>query len=140
MAAVCAAICCACRCERCRAEEQLGQALNNKLKSGNTAAARMGPQIAAAASAFDKAAADKAAADEAAAAAADTTTSPPPPSPPPPAAAGGGDDSREVLQRCAGRLSSIIQEVEGAVDHPEIPARAAAWAHASMYQVWVCVG
>jgi hypothetical protein len=115
------------------AEEKLGQGINNKLKSGNTAAARMGPQVGAAAGAADKAAADKAAA-------VDSTA--------PPAAAGAagggatggaGAESRQVLTRCAGRLSSIIQEVEGSVDHPDIPARAAAWAHASMYQVsmWV---
>jgi hypothetical protein len=41
------------------------------------------------------------------------------------------------LQRYAGQLGGVIQELEAAVDHPCIPPRAAAWAHASVYQVCV---
>jgi hypothetical protein len=44
-------------------------------------------------------------------------------------------ESRVLLQRYADQLSDVIQSIEGAVDHPRIPPRAAAWAHASIYQV-----
>jgi hypothetical protein len=113
------------RCERCMSEHQLGPSLDKQLQSANTLAARLGPKVAAAVTALTAAAETTEASDSPSTAAAATAA----------AAEAGVGESRVLLEQYASKLSAVIQDVDKAVDHPRIPPRTAAWAHASMYQV-----